>query len=218
MGTIGGNLCLNTRCCFLDRSSDWRAAAGYCLKADGNVCRVAPGRDRCWAAMTSDLAPVLIALDAQARLVSARGERLVPVEDLYRDDGISHLAIDPAEILADVRLRGGPGPSAAYLKLRLRGAVDFPALGVAVALQLERGRCEQARIVLGAIASRPFRVAEAEQALVGRAPTAAVIEAAAEAAYREAHPVENLDLPLAYRRRMVRVLTGRAIRQAWSGG
>jgi len=156
--------------------------------------------------------PVMVALGATVRLVGRRRERLVDVEDLYRDDGLANLNVAPGEVLADVRLPAADGWHAAYLKLRPRCAFDFPALGVAAALRIGGGRCADARIVLGAVAPRPLRVREAEAELIGAPIGAAAIGAAAEAAYRAAKPVDNTDLPPDYRRQMVRVYVARALR------
>jgi len=214
MGTLGGNLCLDTRCTFFDRSPLWRAAAGECLKCAGDVCRVAPGADRCWAAASSDLAPVMVALGATVRLVGPGGERVLPVEGLYRDDGLAPLALEPGEILVEVRLPPPDGVRASYLKLRPRATFDFPSLGVAVALWMRDGACERARVVVGAVASRPLRMAAAEAVLSGHAPTAERLAAAADAVGQVVRPMDNVDLPPAYRRRMARVYTERALGQA----
>jgi len=214
MGTLGGNLCLDTRCTFLNRSPLWREAAGDCLKCSGDVCRVAPGGDRCWAAVSSDLAPVMVALGATVRIAGPWGERMLPMEALYRDDGLSHLALDPGEILVEVRLPPPKGVCASYLKLRPRATFDFPSLGVAVALWMRHDVCEEARIVVGAVASRPLRMSEAEAVLTGQVPTAERLAAAAEAVHRAVRPMDNVDMPPAYRRQVARVYAERALRQA----
>src|SRR5574341_965535 len=145
VGTLGGNICVDTRCNYYNQSYEWRKSIGFCMKKDGDVCLVAPGSPRCWAVSSSDTAPVLWALGAEVRLVSASGERTVPIAALYRDDGIAYLAKEPGEILADIVLPPADGWRSAYLKLRRRGSVDFPVLGVAVALRLEGDRADEAR-------------------------------------------------------------------------
>src|SRR5438128_66879 len=154
-GTLGGNVCVDTRCNYYNQTQQWRKAIGFCLKKDGDICLVAPGSPRCWAVSSSDTAPVLWSLGATARLCGPEGERLVPVAALFQDDGIAYLAKRPDEILTELRLPPAAGTRCAYLKLRRRGSFDFPVLGVAVALQMEGGVVRAATIVLGAVASQP---------------------------------------------------------------
>ena len=212
-GTVGGNLCLDVRCDFYDRPPGWRESLGFCLKAGGaDVCRLASGGSRCWAISTSDLAPVALALGGTVRLVSATGERRLPAADLYRDDGAAHLTMAPGEILAELNLPPADGLRATYLKLRRRGSIDFPLVGVAAAVRLdESGTCTDARIVLGAVASLPLRAEAAERLLVGRPLARDAIDEAAEAAAAVAKPMNNTDLTPGYRKRMVRVYVARAL-------
>src|SRR3989441_8500223 len=153
MGTIGGNVCVDTRCNYYNQSFEWRKAIGFCMKKDGDICLVAPGSPRCWAVSSSDTAPVLWSLGARVRLVGAARERTVPMAALYRDDGIEYLAKQPDEVVADILLPPAKGWRSAYLKLRRRGSFDFSMLGVAVALRMEGEIVRDARIVLGAVAS-----------------------------------------------------------------
>jgi 4-hydroxybenzoyl-CoA reductase subunit beta len=215
MGTIGGNLCVDTRCNYYNQTYHWRKSIGFCMKKDGDICLVAPGSSRCWAVSSSDTAPVMIALGASVRLVGPQGERVIPVQALYRNDGIVYLAKQADEILAEILLPPADGLHTAYLKLRRRGAFDFPILGVAVALKLaEDGTCAGARIVLGAVESYPVEARQAESLLIGQKLTDEVIEAAAQAAARPARPLDNTDLSLSYRKKMVSVYVARALRQA----
>ncbi|MGZ6126077.1 MAG: FAD binding domain-containing protein, partial [Myxococcales bacterium] len=148
MGTLGGNLCLDTRCSYYDQGPEWRAAIGYCMKKDGDVCWVAPGSSRCWAVSSSDTAPVLCALGAEVTLASAAGERRISVADLFADDGIQHLTRRPDEILTSIHLPPAiGGERSAYVKLRRRGSFDFPVLGVAARARFGAGGAiEEARI------------------------------------------------------------------------
>jgi 4-hydroxybenzoyl-CoA reductase subunit beta len=214
MGTVGGNLLIDTRCNYYTMPYWWRRAINFCMKKDGDVCWVAPGGHRCWAVSSSDLAPVMLALDARVRLVGAAGERTVPAADLYRDDGIAYLGKAPDEVLVDVLVPPADGLRATYWKLRRRGAIDFPILGVAAAVRLEPdGTCSHARVVLGAVASRPLRSEAAERVLLGQRLGPEVIDAAAEAAWKPAKPLDNTDLTLGYRKAMVRVYVRRALRE-----
>lgn len=214
MGTIGGNLCVDTRCNYYNQTYHWRKAIGFCMKKDGDICLVAPGSPRCWAVSSSDTAPMMIALRAQVRLVGPQGERVIPVQQLYQDDGMRYLTKDPHEILTEIILPPTDGLKTTYWKLRRRGSFDFPILGVAVALrQAEDGTVTDARIVLGAVRSYPFEVEEAAQRLIGQKPTPEVIEAAAQAAFKPAKPLDNADLAHFWRKRMTRVYVARALQE-----
>ncbi len=211
-GTVGGNLCVDTRCDWLNVPDTWRRAAEPCLKAGGEMCWVAPAKKDCWAVSSSDLAPVMVAFDAAVRLIGPDGQRSIPVEDLYRDDGMAHLTKAADEILAEVVIPGDPGVLATYHKLRRRESIDFPILGVAAAIRLDDvGSCTTARIVLGAVASAPLRVPEAEEALVGRPYSPDTIAEAAEACRKLARPLNNTDLTSRYRKRMIPVYVRRAL-------
>jgi 4-hydroxybenzoyl-CoA reductase subunit beta len=213
MGTLGGNVCVDTRCNYYNQSYEWRRAIGLCMKKDGDICLVAPGSARCWAVSSSDTAPVLWALGAEATLVGPGGERRIPVAGLFRDDGIEYLGKAPDEIVTELRLPPVDGWRATYWKLRRRGAFDFPVLGVAAAVRVEGGVCQDARIVLGAVASTPREVPEAARALVGQPFGPEAITRAAEAAARPAKPLDNTDLVYHYRKRMTRVYVARALRE-----
>lgn len=213
MGTIGGNLCLDTRCHFLNQTFFWRQAIGSCMKAESDICRVAPGGSRCWAITSADLPPLLIALNSQIRLIGPRGERVLPLAELYRDDGIDYLAKSPDEILAEIIIPPANGVRATYLKLRRRGTFDFPALGVAAALHLSSdGKCESARIVLGAVTSSPLDMEEA-QTLVGEKLTPDVIGSLSGAIMRQARPLHLADYTHSYRKQMVSLYVKRALAQ-----
>jgi 4-hydroxybenzoyl-CoA reductase subunit beta len=211
-GTIGGNLCLDTRCNYYNQTYFWRKAIGFCLKKDGDICLVAPGSSRCWAVSSTDCAPVAIALDAHVRLVGPNGTREIPAAALYRDDGIDYLVKAPEEILTEIVLPAAEGLRSTYLKLRRRGSIDFPILGVAAALRVAPdGIVEHARIVLGAIASQPVDAVEAARVLIGQKLTPEVIAAAAGAAYQSAKPMDNADGSYAWRKKMARVYVQRAL-------
>src|SRR6059058_2310292 len=169
MGTIGGNLLLDTRCNYYDQNYEWRKAINFCLKKDGDVCWVAPGSSKCWAVQSSDLVPVMVAIGAKFRLISTSGERIIEAREFYRDDGIDYVNKRPEELLVDIHLPPTNGWRASYQKLRRRGAFDFPVLGVAAWLSLDNaGTVSDARLVLGAVAPSPVQVKEAEAALIGQ--------------------------------------------------
>ncbi len=213
MGTLGGNVCVDTRCNYYNQSYQWRKAVDFCMKKDGDICLVAPGSPRCWAVSSSDTAPVLWSLGATVRLVGSAGERVIPISALYRDDGIQYLSTQPDEILTDIMVPVAEGLRSIYLKLRRRGSFDFPILGVAVALGMEGDVVRQARIVLGAVASLPREAAEAGRLLQGQRLTPELIDRTAEAAARPAKPLDNTDLTHPYRKKMTRVFVARALRR-----
>jgi 4-hydroxybenzoyl-CoA reductase subunit beta len=215
-GTVGGNLCVDTRCNYYDLPYDRRCAHGFCLKTgESPVCRLAPGGDRCWAVSSTDLAPVAHVLGGSVRLVSVCGERTLPIAQLYTmDDGIEYLQKRPDEVLTALVVPFDDGLRATYVKFRRRGAIDFPLLGVAAAVRTDPdGVCTEARIVLGAVATAPLPVPKAAEVLVGAALTDETITAAAETAMSATKPMDALDLPLSYRRRMVMVHVARALRE-----
>jgi 4-hydroxybenzoyl-CoA reductase subunit beta len=215
MGTIGGNVLVDTRCNYYDQTYFWRQAAGFCMKKDGDICLVAPGSATCLAIASSDTAPVLVSLDAEAILINHRGERRTKLADLYRDDGIDYCAKAKDEVLKGLFIASESlAGRNVYLKLRRRGSFDFPILGVAAAMEIdERGECRRARVVLTAVASAPKIITEAAS-LEGKKVSEESIDAVAEAAARAAHPLDNADLDYWYRKRMAKVYTQRALTQA----
>ncbi len=209
--TLGGNLCLDTRCNYIDMPELWREASGHCLKDGGDTCWVAPRGDRCWAISSTDLAPVVIALNGTLRLVGPRGEREIPAEALYRNDGIDYHDRSDDEILTQVMLPPFGG-RATYRKLRRRGSIDFPLVGVAAAAHLDdRGTVGSIRLVVGAVASAPLRATAAEEFLVGRQLTDEVIEEAARLASHHVRPQDNTDTGSRYRKWMTPVFVTRAL-------
>ena len=212
MGTIGGNLLLDTRCNYYNQTYEWRKAIDFCMKRDGEICWVAPSSPRCWAVQSSDGVPVAVALGADVTLLSERGERRIPAGALYNNDGMAYLTKQPDELLVAYHLPPTTGWRASYVKLRRRDQFDFPVLGVAAAATFASdGTVSWARIVLGAVASYPQEIPEASAALVGRRLDAASMGAAADAAFRPAKPMDNTDFTLAWRKDMVRVYVTRAL-------
>lgn len=223
MGTIGGNLLLDTRCNYYDQNYEWRKAINFCLKKDGDVCWVAPGSSKCWAVQSSDLVPVMVAIGAKFRFISTAGERMVEAREFYKDDGIDYMNKRPDELLVDIHLPPANGWRASYQKLRRRGAFDFPVLGVAAYVKYDNvsqngginadasGAIADAKIVLGGIAPSPLQVNDAAQKLVGGSLSDDHIAAAAEAAYVKARPLDNTDFVYQWRKQMARQYTIRAL-------
>ncbi len=219
MATLGGNLCLDTRCSYYDQSQEWRAAIGYCMKREGDTCWVAPGSERCWAVSSSDTAPVLCALGAEVVLVSAAGERRIAASELFADDGIQHLTRRPDEILTEIHVPApADGERSAYVKLRRRGSFDFPVLGIAVRARLGAGGAvEAARIFVGGAGSRPQEARAAADKLIGRVLDEDAIREAAGLIARVAKPMQNTDFSLSWRKSVASAYAARALRALVGG-
>ena len=214
MGTLGGNLCLDTRCNYYDQSYEWRKAIDFCMKKDGETCWVATSSPKCLAVSSTDTAPALLALGARVTLVSAQSSRQLPVSDLFQNDGIHYLTRQRAEILTAVHVPQLDGWRSTYWKLRRRGAFDFPVLSVAAAAKFAPdGTVEAARIVLGAVASRPVEAPAAAAALVGHTLTDELIAQAAGQAAHPARPMDNTDFTLVWRKRVTKDFVTYALRE-----
>src|SRR5712691_602459 len=201
MATLGGNLCLDTRCNYYDQSYEWRKAINFCMKKDGVICWVAPSSRNCVAVSSTDTAPALMALGARVRLVSHLGEREITPANRYKNDGMLYLHRKPDEILAEVLLDPMHDWRSTYWKLRRRGSFDFPVLSVAAAARFSaNGVIEEARMVIGSVASRPLVAAEAARSLVGRSLTSETIVEIAALAARVAKPLDNTDFDMTWRK------------------
>ena len=203
MATLGGNLCLDTRCNYYDQNYEWRKAINFCLKKDGDTCWVAPSSPKCMAVSSTDASPALIALGARFRLVSRMEQREVLLAELYNSDGLHYLRRKPNEILSEVLLDPLHGWKSTYWKLRRRGSFDFPVLSVAAAARIAKsGVVEDARIVIGAVASRPLVAAQAGKLLVGRPLNDDSIHEASALAARIAKPLDNTDFDISWRKKV----------------
>src|SRR2546429_427913 len=214
MATLGGNICLDTRCNYYDQSYEWRKSINFCLKKDGTTCWVAPSSRKCVAVSSTDTGPALMALGARVRLVSRSGEREVLLSDLYNNDGIDFIKRRPDEILAEVLLGPLHGWKSTYWKLRRRGSFDFPVLSVAAAVRLSRNNTvEDARIIVGSAACRPLAATEAAKSLAGRSLDRQAIEEAATLAARIAKPLDNTDFDMTWRKRVTAEFVTYALRE-----
>jgi len=214
MATLGGNLCLDTRCNYYDQSYEWRKSINFCMKKDGTTCWVAPGSPKCVAVSSTDTAPALIALGARVRLVSSSEERVVLLADLYNNDGMDYIKRKPNEILAEVFLDSLHGWKSTYWKLRRRGSFDFPVLSVAAAARFSgNGIVEQARIVVGSASSRPLVAADAAAFLLGRSLNQETIVEAAALAAKIAKPLDNTDFDMTWRKKAAGEIVTYALRE-----
>jgi 4-hydroxybenzoyl-CoA reductase subunit beta len=215
MGTLGGNLCLDTRCTYYNQTHFWRAALGFCLKKDGTACHVVPQGRRCVAAHSSDIAPVLITLGAEVEIASREGRRAIPVDEFFVGDGLHNNVLVPGEVVTRIRVPAAArGLKAGYQKLRPRAAIDFPMLAVAFAARVDGAGCESARLVVSAIAARPRVISGADDLVRGRVLDDGAAEALAQAAYQQCRPLINVPYDQDYRREMVPVFVRRAVREA----
>ena len=216
MGTLGGNLCLDTRCVYVNQTYFWRSALGFCLKKDGTACHVVAGGQRCVAAASNDTAPVLLALGASVRTASPRGERLLPLEQFYVPDGVHNTVLAPDELLVEVRVPPGAfSLRQAFHKLRMRAAIDFPALNVAVALAVEQGVLRSVRLCVSALAARPA-VVKGLTDLVGRPADRRLAGELGRRAHKQCRPLTNIGVDPEWRREVLPVLVRRTVLRALS--
>src|SRR3569833_333266 len=211
-GTIGGNLCLDTRCTYYDQSYEWRKAIDFCMKKDGKTCWAATASKRCVAVSSTDTAPALIALGAKVRLACSGGDREIPLAEFYRNDGMDYMTRGSGEVLTEVVLPPLYGWTSTYWKLRRRGSFDFPVLGVAAAIKRAAdGTVEDARVVIGAAASLPVVTRAAERG-AGKKLTDEVIAEAAKTMASRAKPVDNTDLDVYWRKHVASTFIGYALK------
>ncbi|HLJ30214.1 MAG TPA: FAD binding domain-containing protein [Candidatus Angelobacter sp.] len=212
MGTLGGNICLDTRCLWYNQSLQWRRSCGFCIKKDGDLCHVAPGGTRCWAAFSGDTPPALLCLNADLEIAGPKGLRRLPLKNFYSSVGDAHLKLDPDEMLTRVFLsEASSGWKGSYMKLRIRGSIDYPLAGVAVAFKKNGGPIEAARVAITAVNPAPLLVPAAEHALVGRQINEHTATVVGELAAKTAKPLTTSALTPEYRREMVRVFAKRAV-------
>jgi 4-hydroxybenzoyl-CoA reductase subunit beta len=218
VGTVGGNLCLDTRCVFYNQSEWWRRSNDYCLKSRGDLCHVAPKGDHCFAAFSGDLAPALIVLGAEAEIASPSGGRIIPLTGMYQDDGLAHLLLAADEMLVAVRLPApADGLKTGYAKSRVRGAIDFPLAGVAVGLRRDGDAVVDLSVALTGTNSMPLLI-EGTDALTGAAPDDAMLERLDDLVRDRIQPMNSTFSPPGYRRRVVAKLTRSLIRRLYREG
>ena len=215
MGTIGGNICLDTRCLWYNQSLTWRKGCGFCIKKDGDLCHVAPGGTKCWAAFSGDTPPALLCLNAEIEIASAPGLKRVSLRDFYTGDGVAYRTLQPNELVTRVFLpESAADYRGVYRKLRVRGSIDYPLAGVAIVMKRSNGRVVDARLAITAVNPAPLLVKGASELLAGEIVDEALAEAVGNLAARTAKPLTTSALTPEYRREMIRVFTKRAILQA----
>lgn len=212
MGTLGGNILLDTRCLFYNQSSFWRQALGHCLKAEGDWCHVIGSQKTCVATQSSDTVPVLLALNASIELLSATGTRRLSLRDLYRFNGMDHLVLEKSELLTRVLVPKVPaGFRGSYRKLRTRDSIDFPQLGLAIAGVWSGQECQSLDIVVGAVGPVPKPVLQLEGFLGGALDDAA-IEGISKRVVKTARPNTSVHGDVGWRRAMSGLFASRMLR------
>jgi len=215
MGTIGGNICLDTRCLWYNQSLTWRKGCGFCIKKDGDLCHVAPGGTKCWAAFSGDTPPALLCLNAEIEIASASGLRRLPLSDFYTNDGVAYRNLQRNELVTGVFLpESSAGYRGVYRKLRVRGSIDYPLAGVAVVMKRSNGHIADSRVAITAVNPAPLLVKGATELLTGKILDEALAEAVGDLAAKTAKPLTTSALTPEYRREMIRVFTKRAVLQA----
>ena len=212
--TVGGNLCLDTRCVYYNQSEWWRNANGYCLRSGGGTCHVAPTGDRCHGAFSGDLAPALLVMGAEVEIVGPGGTRTIPLNDLYADDGAAHLRLEEGAMVTAVRLPSAAGLRADYAKARVRGSVDFPLAGVAVALRRHGDELQWLQVAVTGTDPRPVLIAETEK-LTGAPLDDAAIERLEKLVRKQIQPMRGTLSAGHYRRRVAASLAGRLARRLY---
>jgi len=212
MGTIGGNICLDTRCLWYNQSLTWRKGCGFCIKKDGDLCHVAPGGTKCWAAFSADTPPALLCLDAEIEIVSPAASRRIALADFYTGLGDAYRRLRPTELVTRVFLPArSAGFRGVYRKLRVRGSIDYPLAGVAVAMKRSNGHVADARIGITAVNPAPLLVKGTSELLSGKALDESLAEAVGDLAAKVSKPLTTSALTPEYRREMIRVFTKRAV-------
>jgi 4-hydroxybenzoyl-CoA reductase subunit beta len=213
MGTLGGNICLDTRCVYYNQTYFWRKALGFCLKKDGTVCHVVKGGQRCVAAASNDTAPVLMTLGATVRAMGPRGHREIPMREFYVPDGIHNTVLSHDELVVDARIPVEPNVRAGYHKLRIRAAIDYPALTLAVAFKEQERRLAWVRLVVSALGARPHEVKRLD-VFQGRMLDESVIAEVGEAARKQCHPLTNISVDPLWRRDVLSEMVRRCFAEA----
>lgn len=212
--TVGGNLCLDTRCVYYNQSEWWRKSNNYCLKSRGEVCHVAPTGTRCMAAYCGDLAPAMLVLGAEVDIAGPQGTRTVALEGLYTDDGADHLRLDGTELLLAVRVPFPDGLRTGYEKVRIRGAIDFPLAGVAVALRRQGDRLVDLRLALTGTNPRPIPI-EGCRELTGGPLDEAVLKGLEKLVRKQVQTLRSTFTAAHYRRRVAANVARRLVERLY---
>jgi 4-hydroxybenzoyl-CoA reductase subunit beta len=211
VGTIGGNVCLDTRCYWYNQSYFWRASCGFCIKKDGSVCHVAPGSKKCWAVSSADTPAALLTLDATFQLSSASGDRILSSSEFFLNDGQRRTIMRPDELLTEILIPAASrGYVGRYEKFRLRGSVDYPLAGVAISAKKTNGSIEDLRVALTAVNPRPVMLGDLFSETVNLTG-ADLVDAVRKLAMKTAKPLKTSASTMEYRRHMLGVMIKRSL-------
>jgi len=217
-GTVGGNLCLDTKCIYRDQVQTWDRGLPPCFKRGGKKCYVVPEGKTCHASFAADTVPILIALQAKAKVISSRGEKTIPLEELYTGNGVRPVNLSPNEMVREILLpRQGKGTCSAYCRYSMRQAIDFALASAAVCLAKKGGTCAEVRVVLGAVAPRPLRLTELEGALKGKKVTDQLLKECARQAPEEALQISRSGRIDSFIRTVINNVVYQSLKRAWQG-
>ena len=205
-GTLGGNLCLDTRCLFYNQSEWWRQSNDYCLKKRGDVCHVAPGGKRCFAAFSGDVAPAMLVYEAKIDIVGPNGKRRISLNEMYNNDGMDHLTLAPGELITKVLLpKSLAGSPSRYEKARIRGSIDFPLAGVAVRLKMNNNKVKDFAISLTGVNPIPI-VIKGTDRNIGNVLDDTALDEIRNNVRKQAKPMKTTTVAPWYRRRVIGAL------------
>jgi len=208
-GTLGGNLCLDTRCLFYNQSEWWRQSNDYCMKERGEICHVAPGGKRCFAAFSGDVAPAMLVYQAEVELVGPDGTRRIPLTELYQNDGMNHLALKPGELVSVIHLpKSLAGSPSRYEKARIRGSIDFPLAGAAVRLEMDGDKVKDFAIALTGVNPFPQNIKGTDDN-IGNVLDDEALDKLRDNVRKQAKPMKTTTVAPWYRRRVVGALARR---------
>lgn len=218
MATIGGNICLDSRCFYFNQSHLWKQSRPACHKDGGNLCHMVKGSDHCYALFVADTVPALIALGAKVTVADAANEKQIPLDKFYTGRGEKVNILQPGQVVTRIQIPAPlPHSGGVYLKFSLREAIDFAIVGIGIVITLKPGDwvCRDAKIVLGSVATGPVRAVETEATIRGRAIDDKLVATAAQMTLKEVHPITHMGISADYKRKIIETLTKRAIIQAW---
>jgi len=221
MGTVGGNLSLDTRCYYYNQSEFWRKCRSTCIKMGGETCNAIGGGTKCFSVFSSDLAPVMMLLGAKIKLCSAWGERILPLSDFYTGNGAKPLSMKPEEVLVSVEIPAiAKQALCTYLKYQIRNSIDFPLASVAAMIVTDGMQeiCREAKVVISAIGTKPEEVKSIPELLEGRRLEKSLIEEASDLSFRMAKPIANVASSPSYRRRVIKVFVQAALSELCERG
>ncbi|MEE8449121.1 MAG: FAD binding domain-containing protein [Thermodesulfobacteriota bacterium] len=215
--TIGGNVCLESRCWYYNQAYTWRLSRPFCFKMGGDCCHVVKRGEECYSLFCADTPPVLVALGARVKVNSSDGEQLLPLKEIYTGDGKEITTLSRAQVISEIEIPRPPAKSGmAYVRFAVRSALDFPMVGVAAYLKLgEDDLCEEAKIVFTGVVSGPAEAGQSAASMVGHELSLATIADAAGEVVKEIKLFANIGCTVGYRRKLMPTVAAQALSLAW---